>query len=156
MSYNFRQNKKYPNHRLGVQKIHLQHVVLKLSKNNAQKWGLKMGILGNMQLPSSFSRILTSNTIRMGTVREEGSQRYYYRMFAVHKLPFVASKFRLRRVQKNGKKSKKKLLNFLLFFSLIIKSFFNLLKTIWKYVFESKFFDYFSLSILMALILRKN
>ena len=61
-----------------------------------------------MQIPSFLSRILTSYyTYQNGYCECGGSQRYHYEMFAVHKLPFVAPKFRLRRVQKNGKKEQK-------------------------------------------------
>ena len=66
-----------------------------------------MEILGNMQLLSSCSRVLTSLRYQNEYCGGKGSQRYHYGMFAVHKLPFVATKFRLRRVQKNGKKEQK-------------------------------------------------
>ena len=66
-----------------------------------------MGILGNMQLLSLCSCVLTSYTYQNGYCECGSSQRYHYGMFAMHKLLFVAQKFRLRRVQKNGKKEQK-------------------------------------------------
>ena len=66
-----------------------------------------MGILGNMQLRSSCSRCLTLYTYQIGYYECGGSQRYHYGLFEVHKLPFAAPKFRLRRVQKMKQKRKK-------------------------------------------------
>ena len=65
-----------------------------------------MEILGNMQPLSSCSRVLTSG-IRMGTVGVKEAKDTQYWRYAMLKLVFVAPKFRLRRVQKNGKKEQK-------------------------------------------------
>ena len=66
-----------------------------------------MEILGNMQILSSCSRVLTSLRCQDGYCGCEGSQRYHYWRCAMLKLIFVEPKFRLRRVQKNGKKEQK-------------------------------------------------
>ena len=62
-----------------------------------------MGILGNMQVLSFLSRILTLLTYQNGYYECDGSQRYHYGRRAMLKLVFVAPKFRLRRVKKKGK-----------------------------------------------------
>ena len=67
-----------------------------------------MGILGNMQLLSSCSRVLTSLRYQNGYYGCGGSQRYHYGRCAMLKLIFVVPKFRLRRVQNRGKKEQKK------------------------------------------------
>ena len=64
-----------------------------------------MEILGNVQLLSSCNRVLTSLRYQDGYCGYGGSWRYHYGMFAVHKLPFVAPKFRLR--SKKWKKEQK-------------------------------------------------
>ena len=66
-----------------------------------------MGILGNMQLLSSCSRILTLLKYQNRYCGCGGSQRYHHGRCAVLKLPFVAPKFRLRRVKKKGGKRAK-------------------------------------------------
>ena len=66
-----------------------------------------MEILGNMQVLSLLIRVLTSLRYQNRYCRCGESQRYHYGRCAVLKLVFVAPKFRLRRVQKKGKKEKK-------------------------------------------------
>ena len=66
-----------------------------------------MGILGNVKVLSSCSRVLISLSYQNGCCGCEGSQPQHYRRHAVLKLIFVVPKFRLGRVQKRGKKEKK-------------------------------------------------
>ena len=66
-----------------------------------------MVIIWSMQLLSSCSRVLTSLTYQNGYCECGESQRYHCGRCAMLKLVFVAPKFRLRQVQKNGKKEQK-------------------------------------------------
>ena len=66
-----------------------------------------MEILGNMQLLSSCSHVLMSYAYQNGYCECRESQRYHYGRCAMLKLVFVAPNFRLRLVQKNGKKEQK-------------------------------------------------
>ena len=66
-----------------------------------------MEILGNMQILSSCSRVLTSLRYQDQYFGCGESQRYHYERCAMLKLPFVATKFRPRRVKKRGKKEQK-------------------------------------------------
>ena len=54
-----------------------------------------MEIFGNMQVLSFLSRVMISLRYQNGYCACGGGQQYYYGIFAVHKLPFVAPKFRL-------------------------------------------------------------
>ena len=66
-----------------------------------------MEIFGNMQVLPFLSCVLTSLRYQNGYYGCGGSQRYHYGRCAMLKLPFVAPKFRLRRIKRRGKKSKK-------------------------------------------------
>ena len=66
-----------------------------------------MGILGNMKVLPFLSCVLTSLRYQNGYYGCGGSQRYHYGRCAMLKLIFVAPKFRLRRVKKNGEKRAK-------------------------------------------------
>ena len=66
-----------------------------------------MGILGNMKVLSFHSHVLTLLKYQNRYFGYGRSQRYHYGRYAMLKLPLVAPKFRLRRVKKRGKKSKK-------------------------------------------------
>ena len=66
-----------------------------------------MGILWNVKVLSSCSRVLTSLRYQNGHCGCGGSQRYHYGRCAMLKLIFVAPKFRLRRVKKRGLKEQK-------------------------------------------------
>ena len=90
-----------------------------------------MGTLEDMQLLSSCSRVLTSYIYHNGYCECMRSQRYHYGTFAVHKLPCVAPKFRLRRVQKKWikiAKMKHRVLQKTLFYFRVF--------TIWKWFCE--------------------
>ena len=60
-----------------------------------------MGTLGNIPILTKFISSSCPHAVVFWR------HRCYYGMFAVHKLSFLAPKFRLRRVQKNGKKEQK-------------------------------------------------
>ena len=66
-----------------------------------------MRILGNIQLLPSCSRVPTSLTNQNAYCGCGASQCYHCGMFAMHKVPFVAAKFRLRRIKKKWKKRAK-------------------------------------------------
>ena len=66
-----------------------------------------MEIFGNMQVLPFLSCVLTSLRYQDGYWECRGSQRYHYGRWAMLELIFVRPKFRLRRVKKRGKKSKK-------------------------------------------------
>ena len=66
-----------------------------------------MGIFWNMKVLTILSRVLTSLRYQNGYCGCRESQRYDYGSCAMIKLPLVAPKFRLRRVQKKGKKEQK-------------------------------------------------
>ena len=66
-----------------------------------------MGILGNIKVLSFLSCVLTSLRYQNGYYGCGGSHPYHYGRCAMLKLIFVAPKFRLRRVQKRGKKEQK-------------------------------------------------
>ena len=66
-----------------------------------------MGILGNMQVLPFLSCVLTALRYQNGYYGCGGSQRYHCGRCAILKLIFVAPKFRLRGVQKRGKKEQK-------------------------------------------------
>ena len=71
-----------------------------------------MGILGNMKGLSFLSRVETSHGYQNRYFECGGSQRYHYGMCAMLELISVVPKFRLRRVQKKGKRAKSKKLCF--------------------------------------------
>ena len=68
---------------------------------------MKGGIFVNMQVLSFFRGVLISLRYQNGYCECGGSQLYHYGRCAMLELNFVAPKFRLRRVQKREKKSKK-------------------------------------------------
>ena len=105
-----------------------------------------MGILWNMQLLSSCSRVLTSLRYQDGYYGCRGS---HYGRCAMLKLVFVAPKYRLRRVQKYEKKEQKmknRVLQKTLFYFCVFTSwkwFWGLIrveKIIWGSVLAKKFF----------------
>ena len=104
---NLRQSQRYPNHRLGLLKNPCTMHNTEKMQIKRQKWGVKMGILGNMKVLSFHCHVLTLLKYQNRYCGCARSQQYHYGRCAMLKLPLVAPKFRLRRVKKRGKKEQK-------------------------------------------------
>ena len=105
MFFNFRQNKQCPNDMLEVLKN-------PFPTRNTEKICIfcpQVVKFRDDRQNTTRSRVLTSYVYQNGYCEYGESQRYHCGTFAVDKLPFVAPKFRLRRVQKKGKKEQNNL-----------------------------------------------